>query len=121
MIVHELQMLNKRAEAVPSGKGRGLDQQSGQLALLADVGVYLSGNFTEINSRKGAFGLHNHHANMLEKLELDHGTFPSSLPPGLGYHKRLLRRSKEHFYSITSSAVINNAGGNSSPSDLTAF
>ena len=70
--VHELQMLDKRAEAVPSGKGRGLDQQSGQLALLANVGVYHAGNFLKIVGRKRVFRLQNQHANILEKLELDH-------------------------------------------------
>jgi hypothetical protein len=33
----------------------------------------------------------------------------------------LMHRSKQHRYSITASAVINNAGGNSSPSDVAAF
>src|SRR6516165_7291590 len=39
VIVHELQMFGERAEAVPSRKGRCLDQQSGQLAFFTDVGV----------------------------------------------------------------------------------
>src|SRR6516164_2997696 len=78
VIVHELQMLNERAEAVPSGKGRCLDQQSGQLALLADVGVYRSGNFAEIFDRKAAFRLQNQHASSAEKFEPDHRAFPSS-------------------------------------------
>jgi hypothetical protein len=55
VIVNELQMDNKRAEAVPSGKGRGDDQQSGQLALFADVRVDRAGYFTEILGWKGAF------------------------------------------------------------------
>ena len=48
VIVHELQMLNKRAEAVPSGKRWCIDQQPRQLAVIADIGVYRAGNFAEI-------------------------------------------------------------------------
>jgi len=57
VIVHELEMINERAEAVPSRKRRCLDQQPDQLALFADVGVYRAGNFAEIFGRKGAFRL----------------------------------------------------------------
>ena len=54
VIVHELQMFDERAEAVPSGEGRRLDKQTGQFAFLTDVGVDRVRDFAEIIRRKGA-------------------------------------------------------------------
>jgi hypothetical protein len=52
-----------------------LDEQSGQLAFFAYVGVDGARNFTEAISGKGAFRLHDQYTGILEKLELNHRRF----------------------------------------------
>ena len=56
VVIHEFHVVNKCAEAVPSGKGRCVDQHSTQLSLFPDVGVDRAGNLTKVFSGKALFG-----------------------------------------------------------------
>ena len=48
VVPHETQMGDHRAEAVPAGKGGGVDDQTHQVAVLLDVGIDRRGQRGEV-------------------------------------------------------------------------